>query len=110
MAHLSIVSYESIVELDLLMKPGYFAALGSINLCGNNIVTTPGSISRFGRLESLAILDCNLLRVFQGIPQSITQVDAENCMLLDTQSPSELLSQVSLFLEDIYRNNFCYFL
>ena len=110
MAHLSIVSYESIVELDLLMKPGYFPALGSINLCGNNIVTTPGSISRFGRLESLAILDCNLLRVFQGIPQSITQVDAENCMLLDTQSPSGLLSQVSLFLEDIYRNNFCYFL
>ena len=64
MAHLSIVSYESIVELDLLMKPGYFPALGIINLCGNHIVTTPGSISRFGRLESLAILDCNLLRVF----------------------------------------------
>ena len=90
--------YEAIIELDLLMKPDYFPALEIIDLSYTNIVTIPESISRFPRLEKLSIRNCKLLREIQGLPQSIRWVDAENCMLLDTQSPSGLWNQVSLFL------------
>ena len=89
---------ENVIELDLLMKPDYFPALESINLSGTNIVTIPKSISRFPRLKSLFITNCKLLREIQGLPQSICLVHAENCMLLDSQSPSGLLNRVSLFL------------
>ena len=98
MKELYFRGYKSIIELDLLMKPDYFPALESIDLSYTNIVTIPESISRFPRLESLYIMNCKLLREIQGLPQSIMFVDAENCMLLDTQSPSGLLNQVSLFL------------
>ncbi|KAF3947498.1 hypothetical protein CMV_026376 [Castanea mollissima] len=81
-------------ELDLLMKPDYFPALKRIDLSGTNIVTIPESISRFPRLEELEISYCKLLHEIQGLPQSIRRVNAEGCMLLDTQSPSGLLNQV----------------
>ena len=90
--------YEGIIELDLLMNPNYCPTLERIDLYRNNIVTIPESISRFPRLKSLDIMDCKLLREIQGLPQSIRRVEAHNCMLLDTQSPSGLLNQVSLFL------------
>ena len=98
MKELQFMGYEGIIELDLLMNPNYFPALERINLYRNNIVTIPESISRFPRLKSLDIMDCKLLREIQGLPQSIRWVEAKNCMLLDTQSPSGLLNQVSLFL------------
>nr|XP_023876180.1 TMV resistance protein N-like [Quercus suber] len=91
---LDFVGREAINELDLLMKPDYFPALEFINLSKTNIVTIPESISRFPKLKSLHITDCKLLREIQGLPQSIRLVEAENCMLLDTQSPSGLLNQV----------------
>ena len=87
---LNFQGYEAIIELDLLMKPDY--------LSNTDIVTIPESISRFPRLKSLFIQDCELLREIQGLPKSIKYVDARNCMLLDTQSPSGLFNQVSLFL------------
>ena len=90
--------YENIIELDLLMKPDYFPTLEIIDLSETNIVTIPKSISRFSRLNSLFIRNCKLLREIQGLPQSISQVFADNCILLDSQSPSGLLNQVSLFL------------
>ena len=98
MKELQFMGYEGIIELDLLMKPNNFPALERIELYWNNIVTIPESISRFPRLKSLNIRDCKLLREIQGLPQSIRRVEAHNCMLLDTQSPSGLLNQVSLFL------------
>ena len=102
MKELYFRGYKSIIELDLLMKPDYFPALESIDLSYTNIVTIPESISRFPRLESLYIMNCKLLREIQGLPQSIMFIDAENCMLLDTQSPSGLLNQVSFFKIYIY--------
>ena len=95
---LRFMGFEGIIELDLLMKPNYFPALKRIELYRNNTVTIPESISRFPRLKSLDIMDCKLLREIQGLPQSIRRAQAHNCMLLDTQSPSGLLNQVSLFL------------
>ncbi|XP_075656959.1 putative disease resistance protein RPP1 [Castanea sativa] len=94
MTILDLSYLEGMIELDLLMKPDYFPALEWINLSQTNIVTIPESISKFPRLEELDITSCKLLREIQGLPQSIRRVFAEDCMLLDTQSPSGLLNQV----------------
>ena len=98
MTSLTLVYCESIIELDLLMKPDYFPALATLYLLGTNIITIPESISRFPRLTTLSIEDCKHLREVQGLPLSINTVYAENCPLLDNESPSGLLNQVSLFL------------
>ena len=90
------------IELDLLMMPDYFPELRTLHLSETNIVTIPKSISRFPKYCYLYITNCKLLREIQGLPQSIIFVDAENCMLLDTQSPSGLLNQVSFFKIYIY--------
>ena len=90
--------YKGKIELDLLMKPNYFPALEFLILTDANIVTIPESISKFPRLQMIHIQYCKLLCEIQGLPQSISWVDAKASMLLDTQSPSELLNQVSLFL------------
>nr|XP_023876177.1 TMV resistance protein N-like [Quercus suber] len=94
MKELDFLCKKTIIELDLLMKPDYFPALERINLSDTNIVTIPKSISRFPRLKELSIWNCKLLREVQGLPQSIMWVNALNCRLLDTQSPSGLLIQV----------------
>ena len=89
--------YENIIELDLLMKPDYFPALESIILSETNIVTIPESISKFPRLKSLYIRNCKLLSEIQGLPQSISVVHAENCMLLDSQSGLSLSLRYKYF-------------
>ena len=98
MTSLKVWANTSIIELDLLMKPDYFPALEFINLSETNIITIPESISRFPRLRSLSIDNCKHLREIQGLPLSINRVAAYNCPLLDYESPSGLLNQVSLFL------------
>ena len=98
MTYLSLWYCKSIIELDLLIKPDYFPALITIDLIGTNIITIPKSISRFPRLGSLLLNNCKYLREVQGLPQSIRLVYAEDCPLLDYESPSGLLNQVSLFL------------
>ena len=98
MTELILLGCEGIIELDLLMKPDYFPALEAIFLSSTNIVIIPESISRFPRLESLHIRNCKLLREIQVLPPLMRIVREENCMLLDTQSASGLLNQVSLFL------------
>ncbi|KAF3942611.1 hypothetical protein CMV_030750 [Castanea mollissima] len=94
MTQLFLPHCKSIIELDLLMKPDYFPALASIHLHGTNIITIPESISRFPRLKTLQINDCKHLREVQGLPLSIRWVFADNCPLLDYESPSGLLNQV----------------
>ena len=86
------------IELDLLMMPDYFPELRTLHLSETNIVTIPKSISRFPKYCYLYITNCKLLREIQGLPQWMRIVRGENCMLLDTQSASGLLNQVSLFL------------
>ena len=98
MTSLKVSANTSIIELDLLMKPDYFPALEWIILSATNIITIPESISRFPRLRSLSIDNCIHLREIQGLPLSIRTVDAYNCPLLDYESSSGLLNQVSLFL------------
>ena len=84
----SFEGYETIIELDLLMKPDYFPLLESLELVETNIVTIPGSMSRFAPLKDLSIRNCKLFREIQGLPQSIRKFCVENCMLLDSESPS----------------------
>ena len=69
-----------------------------IDLSVTNIITIPESISRFPRLRRLSIDNCKHLREIQGLPLSIRTVDAYDCPLLDYESSSGLLNQVSLFL------------
>ena len=85
-------------EFDLLMMPNYFPRLRILYLFETNTVTIPESISRFPKLEILFISNCKLLREIQGLPRLMSIDREENCMLLDTQSASGLLNQVSLFL------------
>ncbi|XP_030946038.1 disease resistance protein RML1A-like [Quercus lobata] len=85
---------KTIIELDLLMKPDYFPALERILLFETNIITIPESISRFPSLRGLSISNCKHLREVQGLPQSISWVNAQNCPLLDNESPSGVLNQV----------------
>ena len=98
MNYLNLNDVKSITELDLLMKPDYFPALELILLSGTNIIAIPESISRFPRLSYLSIGNCKHLREVQGLPQSIRWVYAYECPLLDNESPSGILNQVSLFL------------
>ena len=84
------------IEVESWMQPEYFPALTSLNLANTNIVTIPGSISRFIRLQFLEIQNCKKLREIPRLPQSIRTVCATNCDRLDTQSLSRLLNQVSL--------------
>ena len=86
------------IELDLLMMPDYFPELRTLHLSETNIVTIPKSISRFPKYCYLYITNCKLLREIQGLPRWMRIDREENCMLLDTQSASGLLNQVSLFL------------
>ena len=98
MTYLNLSNMKSLIELDLLMKPDYFPALEYIFLSDTNIIAIPESISRFPKLKYLAISSCKYLREIQGLPQSIRWVYAANCPLLDNESPSGVLNQVSLFL------------
>ena len=98
MTYLNLSNMKSLIELDLLMKPDYFPALIKIDLTYTNIITIPESISRFPRLKELDVASCNHLREIQGLPQSIRYVYADDCPLLDNESPSGVLNQVSLFL------------
>ena len=94
MTYLKVWANTSIIELDPLMKPDYFPAWECILLSATNIITIPES----NRLRTLLLHNCKHLREIQGLPLSISRVDAYNCPLLDYESPSGLLNQVSLFL------------
>ena len=105
--HLNLSDCENIIELDFFMKPDYFPFLKYLDLSGTNVVTIPKSISRFTKLKELQIYNCNQLREIPILPQSIRRVYAKNSPLLDPQSSSKLLIQVSLL---ILEKLFCYLL
>lgn len=96
--HLNLSDCENIIELDFFMKPDYFPFLKYLDLSGTNVVTIPKSISRFTKLKKLQIYNCNQLREIPILPQSIRRVYAKNSPLLDPQSSSKLLIQVSLLI------------
>ena len=88
---------ENIIELDFLMKPEYFPVLRSLDLSATNVVSIPESLSRFTTLESLDIGCCKKLQEIPRLPQSVQIVNVANSHLLNLQSSSRLLNQVSLF-------------
>jgi Leucine-rich repeat (LRR) protein len=96
--HLHLNDCGNLIELDFLSKPDYFPALKYLDRNGTNIITIPESISKFTKLEGLRIDNCKQLQEIPSLPQSISRVYATNCLSLDPQSSSKLLTQVSLSL------------
>ena len=56
------------------------------------------SIIRFNRLNWLVILDSKFLKKIPKLPESIRNVDATNCILLNSESLRKLILQVPLSL------------
>ena len=56
------------------------------------------SIIRFNRLNRLVIEDCKFLKKIPKLPESIRQVDARNCISLNSESLRKLILQVPLSL------------
>ena len=96
--YLNLNNCENLTELDLLMMPGYFPELKYLYLDGSNICMIPESICSFARLRRLGIKNCKQLQKISRLPQSIRTVCAMNCISLNSQSLSCILSQVSLSL------------
>ena len=83
------------IELDF-MESGYFPALESLVVIGNDIVTIPKSLSRLTRLRNLNMQHCNHLREIQGLPQSLSRLLIFCCESWDQQSSRKMLSKVCL--------------
>ena len=104
------------IELDFLSKPNYFPVLKFLDINGTNISTIPERISKFTRLEGLRLDNCKQLQEIPSLPQSISKVYATNCLSLNPQSLSRLLTKVSLSLslyiyiyELVIKKHICYF-
>ena len=88
-------------DLNIWLKPDRFPVLERLLLSNSNIVTIPESITTFTRLNYLELRNCVWLQEIPRLPQSIDEVDAENCRSLDLQSSRRLFDQVSFYLSII---------
>jgi hypothetical protein len=98
----------NLIELDFLMKPDYFPVLKYLYLNDINIITIPGSISKFTRLYRLEIINCKYLREIPRLPQSLRHALIMNCQSLDPISSNRLLSQVFLSLPILLKQFFTF--
>ncbi|KAJ1403510.1 Leucine-rich repeat domain superfamily [Sesbania bispinosa] len=101
--------------------PDEFCCLSSLiilNLTGNNFVSPPSIISKLPKLEYLRLNWCNKLQRLPELPLSIQELDASNCVSLETSklNPSRPCSlfatqrqwrlrlprEVKIFLEELH--------
>ena len=96
-------------EIDFILLICCSHAMESLIITCSNVVTLPESISRFERLLSLSIYNCNEFRDIPRLPQSIRYVHLSNCDSLDSSASAKLFHQVSLSLSllKLFRKNFC---
>ena len=75
-------------------------------LSGCDDLNLPKSIIRFNRLSWLLIKDSKFLKNIPKLPESIRQVDARNCISMNSESFKKLILQVTLFvsLKEIIEN------
>ena len=104
--NLDLSNVGNLIELDFLMKSGYFLVLEHLYLKEINIITIPESITKFTRLKRLGIGSCKYLREIPRLPRSIRGVYILNSHSLHPQSSNRLFSKVflSLFHSMLYRN------
>ncbi|KAL4599268.1 hypothetical protein ACB092_11G115200 [Castanea dentata] len=88
----------NMLDLNIWLKPDYFPVLEYLDLSNSNVVTIPESITKFTRLQTLLLRDCEQLQEIPRLPQSIVKLDARNCRSLDLQSYWRLLDQFGQFL------------
>ena len=67
-------------------------------LSGCDDLNLPKSIIRFNRLSWLLIKDSKFLKNIPKLPESIRQVDARNCISMNSESLKKLILQVTLFV------------
>ncbi|CAL0323876.1 unnamed protein product [Lupinus luteus] len=67
----------------------------SLDISKNQFVTVPECFNRLGRLQELLMSNCRKLQQICGIPPNLEYIDANSCMLLNSQSLCLLLSQGS---------------
>ena len=87
-------------DLNIWLKPDRFPVLKTLRLSNSNIVTIPESITKFTRLKSLTLYGCKQLQEIPRLPQSMVELNAQECRSLDLQS-WRLLDQVSFYLSII---------
>ena len=104
--YLSFQFFQIRLEIDFILNSCCLHTLEMLDICFSNVVTLPERISRFQRLHTLYIHDCDELREIPILPQSIRRVDASNCSSLDSLSSSKLLLQVSLSYSHINKETY----
>ena len=97
-------------EIDFFLYSCCPLSLGTLNIYESNVLAIQERISRFEILCRFYIRNCTELREIPKLPESVRELDATNCLSLDSQSSSKLFLQVflSLSLLKLSRNNFCY--
>ncbi|KAI4331944.1 hypothetical protein L6164_016890 [Bauhinia variegata] len=83
------------------------SSLQSLNLCGNNFVSLPSSISKLLKLEVLFLDCCEKLQVLPDLPLNIETLFACNCYALETSkfNPSKPCNVFTLSKEKVFTGN-----
>nr|POE81857.1 hypothetical protein CFP56_08184 [Quercus suber] len=84
---------ENVTKLDFL-EFDCFPALVQLQLQNTSTITIPESFIKFTTLSILYIYDCKHFEEIQGLPQSLTALEARNCPSWNRKSSNKILSQV----------------
>jgi hypothetical protein len=85
-------------EIDFFLYSCCPLSLGTLNIYESNVLAIQERISRFEILCRFYIRNCTELREIPKLPESVRELDATNCLSLDSQSSSKLFLQVFLSL------------
>ncbi|WCJ38884.1 disease resistance protein (TIR-NBS-LRR class) putative [Euphorbia peplus] len=84
------LSYCNLGEGVLPKDLSCFPLLQSLNLCGNNIISLPESISRLANLEDFRVDNCRRLNALPDLPSSILYLSTVGCSSLATSLPNTI--------------------
>ncbi|XP_065634980.1 disease resistance protein RUN1-like isoform X2 [Quercus suber] len=91
---LQLYFFEIRSEIEFILNCCCPLTLEVLEIYKSKVVTLPECISRFERLHTLIIGDCNKFWEIQRLPHSIRCVDVGYCPSLDSQSFFQLLPEI----------------